>query len=617
MSKGLAGVVLAILLTTTTPRFSLGQSTSDSVAIQFQSPIAEARYVLPTATVIIRPSAAIDPSTLNSTYLFRVAGSITGTHSGTTLLSDDDHEVIFKPDVQFAYGETVAVVFEGSLRTMLDHPIASTHFRFYVGKEIPNAGQGSPKFSEDPLGHFRAAEDLPETIHQAGPFRDTEINDTLPLDFPHITTSLTGETAPGYIFLANNPTASSSPYLMIVDNDGNPVFYRKMNGWCIDFKIQPTGQLSYYDLSTGKFYLTDSSFTITDSISCGDGYATDAHELRFLSNGHALLLGDDPEQVDMSSIVPGGNPSAIVTGIIIQELDSQRNVVFQWRSWDHFQITDATHEDLTAATIDYVHSNALELDTDGNILLSSRHMDEITKIDRTTGQILWRWGGKHNQFTVLNDSIGFSHQHAIRLLQDGDLVLFDNGNFHTPNFSRAVEYSFDETQKTATLVWQYRNTPDIYGSAMGYVQRLPNGNTLIGWGTGSTAVTEIAPDGSKVFQLSFDPGIFSYRAYRFVWNRNTTLAARTIPSGTSLSQNYPNPFNGETTFQIDLANPAMVTFKVYDVLGREVISVLDNDRRDAGLYSETLDFSRLPSGVYFCRLTADAFSETRKLLLTK
>ncbi len=125
-------------------------------------------------------------------------------------------------------------------------------------------------------------------------------------------------------------------------------------------------------------------------------------------------------------------------GEVIQELDAGHNVVFQWRTWDHYAITDATHEDLTAATIDYVHANAIEIDADRNLLLSCRHMDEITKIDHVSGDILWRMGGKHNQFTFVNDSIGFSHQHALRRIANGDFTLFDNGNFHTPPFSRAV-----------------------------------------------------------------------------------------------------------------------------------------------------------------------------------
>ena len=129
------------------------------------------------------------------------------------------------------------------------------------------------------------------------------------------------------------------------------------------------------------------------------------------------------------------------------------------------------NENLTADEIDYVHGNAIELDSDGNWLVSSRHMDEITKIDRTTGDIVWRLGGKNNEFTLLGDTLWFSHQHAIRRIANGHVTLFDNGNGHTPPFSRAVEYELDEQARSARLVWQYRNTPDTYGSAMGYVQR--------------------------------------------------------------------------------------------------------------------------------------------------
>src|SRR5690606_33427409 len=109
--------------------------------------------------------------------------------------------------------------------------------------------------------------------------------------------------------------------------------------------------------------------------------------------------------------------------------------------------------------IDYAHGNAVELDSDGNILISSRHMNEITKIDRTTGEIIWRWGGKNNEFTFVNDTLAFSFQHDIRRLPNGNVTLFDNGNHHKPPRSRAVEYELDEVNKTATVVWQYPEEP--------------------------------------------------------------------------------------------------------------------------------------------------------------
>ena len=134
----------------------------------------------------------------------------------------------------------------------------------------------------------------------------------------------------------------------------------------------------------------------------------------------------DYQRVRMDTVVPGGDTDATVIGLIVQELDENKNVVFQWRSWDHFEITDATYNiDLTESIIDYVHGNAIEMNDDGILLISSRHMDEVTKIDRQTGDIIWRCGGEHcenNEFTFLNDAIGFSHQHDLRRLPNGNLL---------------------------------------------------------------------------------------------------------------------------------------------------------------------------------------------------
>ncbi|MGV8018433.1 MAG: aryl-sulfate sulfotransferase [Ignavibacteria bacterium] len=89
------------------------------------------------------------------------------------------------------------------------------------------------------------------------------------------------------------------------------------------------------------------------------------------------------------------------------------------------------------------------------------------------------------------------------------------GNYHTPSFSRAVEYKLEETSMTATKVWEYRNNPDIYAFAMGNVQRLPNGNTLIGWGSATTTLSEVNPQGQLLYHLSLPAGQMSYRAFRF------------------------------------------------------------------------------------------------------
>ena len=84
----------------------------------------------------------------------------------------------------------------------------------------------------------------------------------------------------------------------------------------------------------------------------------------------------------------------------------------------------------------------------------------------------------------------------------------------------------------------------------------------------------------------------------------------------SLSQNYPNPFNPSTVINYQLPVMSHVTLKVYDVLGREV-KTLVNEREGAGTHATTFEAASLPSGVYFYRLQAGSFVQTRKLVLIK
>jgi hypothetical protein len=83
-----------------------------------------------------------------------------------------------------------------------------------------------------------------------------------------------------------------------------------------------------------------------------------------------------------------------------------------------------------------------------------------------------------------------------------------------------------------------------------------------------------------------------------------------------LKQNYPNPFNPNTTIRYEMQKSTEVRLSVYDLLGREV-TVLVNERRDARVHEVKFDGSNLASGVYFYRLQAGDFVQTRKLLLLK
>jgi hypothetical protein len=370
---------------------------------------------------------------------------------------------------------------------------------------------------------------------------NTNVVDSLPPDFPLIRIDTSNNPAPGSLFLTTfslNPEASN--YIMVLDSLAKPQYYHKVAMGGIDFKMQPNGLFSYASaIAAGDIhkigpltvnnakvidYVLDSKYNIIDSVQCKNGYLADTHEFRILPNGNYLMLSYEDVSVDMSKIVVGGNPNAHIIGSVIQELDAKKNCVFQWRSLDYLPITD-TRDNLLNPTFEHVHANALNIDTDGNLLASFATTCEIVKIDMTSGDILWRFGGMKSDFEISGDNddfykpLYFTLQHDVKRLPNGNILFFDDGLRKSPQYSRAVEYSLDEKTKKANLVWEFRRNPDISGFAMGSAQRLSNGNTLIDWGMvifgEFRTVTEVTPDKKIVYELSLPGDMYSYRGLKY------------------------------------------------------------------------------------------------------
>ena len=273
----------------------------------------------------------------------------------------------------------------------------------------------------------------------------------------------------------------------------------------------------------GRFIEFRPDGEIVRTFAAGAPYYTDSHELLLTLAGGAVtaanLYGYDLRSTDLTAL--GGRADQLVAGHVLQRLSESGAVEFQWNAWDHFSIADWLFVPPNLAsypTIDFDHPNSLAFDRDGNYIVSFASLGEITTIDARTGQVLWRLGGRHNQFTFVNDPLGgFGFQHDVRALDNGDLLFFDNGLAHTPPESRAVEYRLDLPARTATLVWEYRHAPPVFNPFVGSVQRLRNGNTLVGYGARSF-VTEVAPGGQVLWEgrLTVDgqPVPFIYRARR-------------------------------------------------------------------------------------------------------
>ncbi len=582
-------VVVLSVLTLSTLSYSANR-------LNYTDPMPEANYVSTENDIVIGFDKQINLNETEIVNSISVTGSKSLQHEGNVTICEGKKKFIFKPSVPFKEREKITVKLRGKLLRLLN--VESKEYSYWFNTSSREVSTNQYK----------------STISNSNPGTNFTENNRV-LDPPLLTITVSNNPAEGYLFLA---PFSSSSYLIITDNNGNIFWFSSPTWWCGDFKKQPNGHLTYWDGNVAKHFEMDENYNIVDTFYCGNGYVADIHELRVLNGRHAFLMAYDTQTVDMSHIVQGGNPNASVIGLIIQEIDENNNVVFQWRSWDHIPITDALHENLTAAVIDYVHGNAIEIDNDSNILLSSRHLDEITKINHITGDIIWRLGGLQNQFTFVNDTLGFNYQHAVRRISNGNITIFDNGNWHNPHFSRAVEYSIDEINKTATLVWEYRHNPNIFSGFMGYVQRLDNGNTLISWGGTNPAVTEVTPEGTVVFEASYPAGVYTYRAYKFDWNNPVEIHRGNgkIPSAFELKQNFPNPFNPATVINYSIPKASYVELAVFDVTGREVKKLV-SQLKQPGSYEITFDGSQYSSGIYFYRLSADNFSFTRKMILVK
>jgi hypothetical protein len=226
-------------------------------------------------------------------------------------------------------------------------------------------------------------------------------------------------------------------------------------------------------------------------------------------NGSYWLMCDEQRTMDLSTV--GGVADARVTGTAVEHLAADGSLLFHWSPFDHFAITDGQPADRTGASVNWTHGNALDLDADDNLIVSFRNLGEITKIDAVSGSVIWRMGGRKNQFTFVDQVIPvFSGQHSARITAQGELMILDNlGN---PGDSRGERYTMDEAAHTVRLVHSYSSIPSVVTQIGGSVQSLPNARTLVSFGTAGR-VEEYDAAGRVMWSIHGDAG-YVFRAQR-------------------------------------------------------------------------------------------------------
>jgi hypothetical protein len=596
------GILYILVAVSSAAAFSTAVEHPRPVGIVHQYPLAGAREV-PTSTDIgIRAIGAYDLTFLQK-QTFVALGSISGVHPLVAHLSHDRTMAIFHAATPYANGEDVR--FAMSAMLIGGTTVADT---FHFTTMIHPAPTSIPDWVRN------------EVPQHASTKRTTHTMNVEDDSLPAMSVTVDDSATPGTIYFNNYGVSEPVPNddcILNCDEHGKLTRYQVIpNGYGVDFKVQLNEEITYYDVNTGNYLGLDSAWNVIDTFAALH-YPTDEHELRVEPDGSYLLLGITTTIMDLSSI--SGYDSAEVFGAVIQKFDVDKNLIFEWRGIDHYNVIDSKYEDLTTYAIDFQHANSLDLDADGNILISNRHLCEISNIDGVTGDFIWRLGGAHNQFKLVGDSMWFSFQHDARWLPNGNMTIFDNSNYDTVTGgngqwiqkSRACEYAIDTLAKTVALVWQYHHTPETWGDAMGSVQRLQSGNTLIGWGNDtSVAMTEIRPDNSTAFEMVMGNGNVSYRAYK---DENSGITGKGT-SGSLVASAPPNTGNtfaiqagadGTVSAAFSLGRSQPVTLTVYDMAGRAAEQVLGSEFEAAGDHAIPLGLSGMPNGAYECVLTTE------------
>jgi hypothetical protein len=340
-------------------------------------------------------------------------------------------------------------------------------------------------------------------------------------------------TAPGYIFVAPEKSLTRQGGSMIVDDRGEVVWFRPLQGRygrAHDLKVQSYRGNSVLTWMNGvnEYVIFDHSYREIARLSAANGYYGDHHEFLISPQDTALILIYSPVLRDLSSI--GGLKNDRVWQGIVQELDIETGkVLFEWHSIEHVGLDEsyATVSQDGRPGLDYFHANSIEVDHDNNLLVSARQTFTVYKIDRNTGEIIWRLGGKKSDFEM-GEGTRFAFQHDARRQRDGTITIFDNGTtiFHDTvpeavEESRGIVLELDEEQMSATLVREYTHPDKQYADAAGNMQLLPNSNVFIGWGR-ALVFSEFSKDGELLFDARLPSPNRSYRYFRFPWSGHPT-----------------------------------------------------------------------------------------------
>ncbi|MGD1841705.1 MAG: arylsulfotransferase family protein [Thermonemataceae bacterium] len=464
--------------------------------------------------------------------------------------SEPTTPVVADQDITFQVEVSTGTLYPAFQPDITEYYISSSNTLREIEVNVKGASvsdvriNGSATTTNSRTFRLNKAEDITVTFNDHEGEARTYTIYYLPNDLMEVEVTTSDNPAEGYI-LINQELYPSMPddstYIAILDNEGFPVYYKRVLGVATNFQYfeLPNGTKRFtYHESSGDVVVMNLQFEEVDRVRLlphGDhqGYPTDFHDVILLGEDHYVVPAYVTRQnVDLTEL--GGQSAVDLVELVFQEIKAGQ-VIFEWSSADHPALLNATDDVYltqyaTASEVDYFHFTSFVIDpSDNHFVVSARHTNQIYKIHRTTGEILWRLGGKTDDFE-LPQVLKFSHQHHATITKDGTLLFFDNGNTRPSRFgskgSKIMEFTLDEVNKVATSELDYL-VVGKYMDFMGSAQRLANGHTLIGWGGNTSSqqnadksdIRELSSDNDVVLEMFFtnptDRFTYSYRALKY------------------------------------------------------------------------------------------------------
>jgi Arylsulfotransferase (ASST) len=436
-----------------------------------------------------------------------VTGSKSGAHTGRLAPDSDGQGGSFLPNTSFTPGETVTV------KTSLN-VLGGTAGTFHFVAANP-AGVIPP-------GRRVAAKRVKGDVWQ---FHSTSLEPAAVR-----ITNTSGQAAPGDIFLApQKGPVEWGPE--ILDSQGNPVWSLPVPGnqEATNFGVQTyRGKpvLTWWQgnenagSGRGTDMVYNSSYQRIAAVKAANGLSADPHEFQITPASTALITAFYPVFWNASS-VHGAQRQNVVEGVV-QEIDIKTGLVlFEWDSLAHVPLTDtyAASPKTSRTPFDYLHVNSIDLDHDGNLVISARNTSAVYKVSSQTGQTIWTLGGKHSSF-AMGPGTSFTDQHDARVVSDHDwyVTIFDDGGGPpVAHRSRGLKLFLDVTRMRTHVVTQYEMSPPQQSYVEGNYQQLPDTHVFLGWGS-AQYFSEFTTTGQQIMYGRFVASEGSYRIFRYPWS---------------------------------------------------------------------------------------------------